>query len=212
YYPAPAATTVIPTVPAPATIRSVPLGPTVPSPPTRIPSSTTPVPPAETRPSLGPPPAGSFTPSGGFGTGGSFPSGSNYPPETDPYSGPTITGPTITGSSYRAGSSPSAAGGAIREPGTSGSTLAPGVRLVPDPDAQQREPAPSRAPQLLDPRDKSAASRLDKWAVVPAVWPKPEPDGRLTANSDAGRYYEPVRRFVPAAAEMYDDSGWKSAR
>jgi hypothetical protein len=233
--------TIIPTVPAPAntipSIRSPIIGtPTVPPPPTRSNPST--FVPADSAPSVAPGTiirpgtttpgsGGSFTPSGGFGTppagtpGGSFPSGSNYAPEEDPYAEPTISG-----ANYRSQpTSPST----IREPGASDSPtrqLAPSVRPIPDPDAREKSESPSRAPQLLDPRDKSASTRFNRWAVVPAVWPTKSAGGRLATFSreEASPYlspqsanepahaYEPVKHFVPAAEPQYDDGGWSSGR
>lgn len=241
YYPT-QPTTIIPTVPAPAittpSIRSPILGtPTVPPPPTRTGPST--FVPADSAPSLSPGTiirpgtttpgsGGSFTPSGGFGTppagtsGGSFPSGSNYAPEEDPYAAPSISG-----ANYRSNkSSPST----IREPGANETTqrqLAPSVQPVPDPDAREhRDSSPSRAPQLLDPRDKSASARFNRWAVVPAVWPTKTAGGRLATYSrqESSPYlspqvanepthaYEPVKHFVPAVEATYDDGGWSSGR
>jgi hypothetical protein len=132
--------------------------------------------------------------------------------------------PSVSGANYRGTPSPSKT---IHEPGT-GETdsreLAPSVQPVPDPDAQHRPASPSRAPQLLDPRDKTATKSFNRWAVVPAVWPTKERGGRVIApTSEASPYlqnvsapqpahdFEPVRHFVPAAAE-YDDSGWQSGR
>lgn len=236
YYPAPA-TTVIPTVPyvPPAaiipSIRSPIVNPpTVPPPPTRV------VPPADSRPSLSP--GGSFpvgpssTPSGSFGAppaGGSFGSGSNYPPDIDPYQGPNISGSSYRGSgnaaSRDAASSDTASSEtAIREP--AGRDLAPTVHPLADPDARQPQQAPSRAPQLLNPRDKTASKLNDRWAVVPAVWPvkaggeeaaqplaEASPYIQNVRHRDEQRHYEPVRHFVPAANEAtFDDGGWRSAR
>jgi hypothetical protein len=243
YYPG-VPTNVVPTVPAPAStipsIRSPILGtPTVPPPPTR--SGTTTIVPAETRPSLPPlgsggsfstgpattTPGGSFTPSppSSFGvppaSTPSFPSGSNYPPAVDPYAVPSISG-----ANYRGATSPSKT---IQEPAASDANsrgLAPGVQPVPDLDAEKSRTIPSRAPQLLDPRDKTATTRFNRWAVVPAIWPTKERGGRVIGSeSESSPYlqqvsapqpaheYEPVRHFVPAAAETeYDDSGWQSGR
>ena len=232
--------TIIPTVPAPAntipSIRSPIIGtPTVPPPPTRSNPST--FVPADSAPSLAPgtiirpgtttPSGGSFTPSGGFGTppagtsGGSFPSGSNYAPAEDPYAVPSISG-----ANYRSKSSSPTT---IREPGADEATqreLAPSVRPVPDPEAREQRESPSRAPQLLDPRDKSAASRFNRWAVVPAVWPTKSAGGRLAtftreeaspylspqSASEPAHAYDPVKHFVPAAEAKYDDGGWSSGR
>jgi hypothetical protein len=161
--------------------------------------------------SFGVPPAGSP---------GSFPSGSNYPPAADPYV------PGINGANYHTTPTPAKT---IREPGADEPTsrgLAPSVQTVPDPDAAERRSGPSRAPQLLDPRDKTASSRFNRWAVVPAVWPTNQPGGRVIGPaSEASPYLQhvsapqparehaPVRHFEPApAAAEYDDSGWQSAR
>jgi hypothetical protein len=243
YYPT-QPTTIIPTVPAPAStipsIRSPIMGtPTVPPPPTR--SGTTTIVPAETRPSLAPgasgsfptgpatiTPGGSFTPSSPSSNFGvppagtpSFPSGSNYPPAVDPYAAPIISG-----AKYHSATPPART---IHEPGTGETNarqLAPSVQTVPDPDAAERRTSPSRAPQLLDPRDKTAKARFNRWAVVPAVWPTKERGGRvIVPASEASPYlqqvsapqpaqgHEPMRHFVPAAAEAeYDDSGWQSGR
>jgi hypothetical protein len=176
-----------------------------------------------------PAPATPFNP----GTG-SFGTGSGYAPATDPYSnsstststqvgpirGPEIRGPELGGPQLR-GQEPRADAPArsIQEPKLP--TLAPGVQTVPDPDALQPARPNNRAPQLLDPRDKTAGVGIpahkplradQRWAVVPAVWPKPEAAVIAPPANSPYRTYE-TRSYSPAAhASAYDDSGWTSAR
>lgn len=241
--PAPVITTPIPsagpTVPPPPTRpfgTTVVPGTTVPS--TSIPSTTVP---ADTRPSLNP--GGTIitpgTRSGGSfqvepGAGSGFGSGSGYAPAIDPYSSSVqgsfqsdSTGGSFSGSGNGAttfGSGYSSGAAEIRDPlrrnsqqngnADRGPALNPAIVPIPDPDANRQLPA-NRAPQLLDPRDKTAATptnspkqAIDRWAVVPAVWPKRE----------ATPAYAPAQLHVPNAnlsaehaAELYDDSGWRSA-
>jgi hypothetical protein len=81
------------------------------------------------------------------------------------------------------------------------------VQTVPDPDANQRPHSLNRAPQLLDPRDKSAARAAQRWAVVPAVWPTQQ---RASMQPEAPAASAPT--IIPVSAPLYDDSGWKSAK
>jgi hypothetical protein len=130
---------------------------------------------------------------------GSFPSGTNYPPSSDPYNstltpvnpgsgaGGNNASPSPNSGSMQAGPSHSVFGsgyrgtsdGVIRAPELQ-PALPQGVQSVPDPDAQEStRPLNSvpgnSAPKLLDPRDKTAG-RDPRWAVVPALWPtKAEP-------------------------------------
>ena len=170
-------------------------------------------------------PGGAITPAPAtpFGSGsgsGSFGTGSGYAPAIDPYSNSststsTAVGP-IRGPELRAATPPQM----IQEPKSP--ALAPGVQTVPDPDALQPARPMNRAPQLLDPRDKTAARnktaatakpfRADqRWAVVPAVWPRPEAPAAAPPVSSPYRAYE-ERSYSPAASAAYDDSGWTSAR
>ena len=76
-------------------------------------------------------------------------------------------------------------------------------------------------PQLLDPRDKTA--RLgNRWAVVPALWPKKEAaTGQISQRPiTQTKAYQPALQPVASRspyirAEVntadYDDRGWKSA-
>ncbi|MDX1948513.1 MAG: hypothetical protein SFU86_24215 [Pirellulaceae bacterium] len=221
------------------TIRSPIIGtPTVPSPPTRFPANT--VPPADSRPSLppgtiinpgtnpgsfNPAPSGGFPvspPAGGFNPGptGSFPATNNYPPATDPYSsgaalgtpqprveasGPLMTQPTPL-------MTPPAP--VVTQPGYSPApALNSSVQPVPDPAARQPKSPANRAPQLLDPRDKTARAE-GRWGVVPAVWPS-RPAASLTSSGQSRPYAE--RSYSQPSAPAinpadYDDGGWKSAR
>jgi hypothetical protein len=240
--------------PGAPSIRSPIIGtPTVPAPPTRIPGATTvpgssfPTDPANIRPSLTTPgttvtpgtiitpgttttPGSSFgTPGSSFGTpapGGSFgtPSGTNYTPAVDPYIQGSGSFSTNGASASRANRANVGTGRETRPTNTiSEPTLAPGVRIIPGPEAAAPK-ANSRAPQLIDPRDKSASRPMSKWAVVPAVWPvKPSNLGKspyaVAAGEPTARDYPPVSRFEPTQAAAatqdaaaYDDGGWQSAR
>ncbi len=181
---------------------------------------------------------------GGFGPG-SFGTGTNYAPATDPYSasmtpamsrGETTSGTTpsqergaphsVFGSGYRNGSEantdatrPEASDGVIRAPGMP--ALPPSVRTVPDLDEPPVPRPASAAPQLLDPRDKTA-NRDRRWGVVPAQWPtKERASGQLSQRPVAPRsahetYEASGLSKSPYASEgrnsaRYDDGGWKAA-
>ena len=191
---------------------------TVPAPGTGIISPGVTVPGADIRPSLPPNTiipnssipgsAPSFNPSppSSFGTGTS----SGYAPE--------ISTPAF-GSNFR-----SSGGGApqseiqlkqppITEPGSrrSESTLRP----VPDPEGSKRVKPGSRAPQLLNPGDRTAQTKTahalgtSAWAVVPATWPEKPPK---TSHEVNFKVQAAPQNPVPAVEEAWDDSGWKSAR
>jgi hypothetical protein len=208
-------------------IRSPIIGtPTVPPPPTRfnstVPGTTVP---ADTRPNLAPGstiipgttvPSNTFptTPAPGGSFNPSFPSGTNYPPAVDPYSSgaaigtpqprtDTPTGPILTQPE------------APRSPALNSS-----VQPVPDPDAGTQPRPVNRAPQLLDPRDKTARAAGTRWAVVPAIWPAKS--SAVSARNPEKAYSERSYSAPHVAAQTvaapalnpadFDDSGWKSAR
>ncbi|HMC10285.1 MAG TPA: hypothetical protein VKH44_03305, partial [Pirellulaceae bacterium] len=196
-------------------------------------------------------PGGSFPtqpqpPPTGFGTG-SFGTGTNYVPATDPYSATltpanspadaastttpnsTQSGPnhSVFGSGYR-GATParpeapraSANDGVIRAPDLA-PALPPSVQTVPDLDAPQSPRPVNGAPQLLDPRDKTAF-RDPRWAVVPAQWPtkasashqlsdRPVVQTKSHQPHDSGiTTQSPYINSQPNPAD-YDDRGWKTA-
>jgi hypothetical protein len=208
-----------PTVPSPPTRFGVPGGAAVPAdvPPTLSPDRFTPRPaPGATNPTfpvdpipggaLGPSPATPFTPPAGGGFGAPFPSGANYPPISDPYTSSSASRAVI-----RQPQRPSEQATADRQSPPVGPAPSPATRPVPDPDAQQ-EPRPiNRAPQLLDPRDKTAARGDQRWAVVPAVWPQQpaaqEHPYRVVQERSHSEPGQPA--VIPSE---YDDGGWKSAR
>jgi hypothetical protein len=202
-----------PRLPAGTTITPIPggtlaPGATIPSlPPTTVPGG-----------SFGAPPT--TLPPGSFGTG------TNYPPASDPYS-PALTpagggaspvqAPTeksvpphnVFGSGYRS-SSQTGEEQVIRAPELR-PAMPPSVQTVPDIDAASPPPQPTNAaPQLLNPRDKTAG--VDhRWAVVPAVWPRGVGSGHQNATREvklppAASGYTPQ----PNPAD-YDDRGWRSA-
>jgi hypothetical protein len=208
---------IIPAVPAPGTAppsiyTPIPAGPTIPPPGTRIipgPGAT----PADIPPNLNPGgrilqpgmpvnplprsttpgvPLFPVDPSGG-GQGASYsPSGAGYAAPADPYSGSGLSGPVL-----RAPTAPSPP------------AFNPGIQPVPDP-AAGRSPRPaSRAPQLLDPRDKTANPGDQRWGVVPAVWPtKDRPLATQAIEQSPYRVY----RERSLSTQEYDDSGWTSSR
>jgi hypothetical protein len=215
--------------PADAPPRLTPL-PSTTSPPGGIftPGGTFPPPPGSSAPSTTIPPGGSFpTSPGTFGTG------TNYAPSVDPYTGSKLTpalgspsdapstGPhhSVFGSGYKAqeqkSNQPATSAGSnvIRAP-VLAPAMPPNVQTVPDID-ESRTPRPtSSAPQLLNPRDKTAIGADNRWAVVPAVWPVKNvaaANEQTTAPvvPTAGRFAQPA---TPAAPSLhYDDRGWKSA-
>jgi hypothetical protein len=246
------------TQPIPSGTIIPPAGTTIPPPPTRTPSGLSPADLQPRLPSGGtftPAPSGTFTPVPGstiiapppgtapggsfptspapaFGPRSTFPSGSNYPPASDPYtSSSRISGGTAFGSGYRSnGLKPStesrpqtpAAAPLLRAPEL-GPALPPSVQTVPDLDAQQMPRPINRAPQLLEPRDKTAARARQRWAVVSAVWPhqqtsaQPAAEPRVVATNAYGPHSTLRLEHSPYAASTvksaeYDDSGWKSGR
>ena len=96
------------------------------------------------------------------------------------------------------------------------------IQPVPDPDATSRPRATNRAPQLLDPRDKTALVGDQRWAVVPAVWAKKSGDRNDAQNTglqpivaepaNTSPYIDRAAATEPVSAVEWDDSGWKSAR
>ena len=70
-----------------------------------------------------------------------------------------------------------------------------GLTTVPDPDAEPAQDEEA-APQLIDPRDRTAARTTARWAVVPISWPQPAA--------------EPAPAARPAIE--LDDSGWTPVR
>jgi hypothetical protein len=238
----------LPTTGAPTTTfpgSSLPGGSSISPPPTRFPNSggvIIPSSPADSRPSLTPPPTGSFqtnpglppgatvtpiTPGGTGGTG-SFGTGTNYPPASDPYTPSSSSRPSV-----RQPATDSDRTTSTRSAASEGPELHPQVRANPDPDAVAPPQPINRAPQLLDPRDKTAQRSASRWGVVPAVWPtRPAPvqtaglsqspyhsaaGSDSVANANTGRVTQErslrtseSTRQTPAAA--YDASGWESAR
>jgi hypothetical protein len=241
--------TTLPTTGAPTTTfptAPVPAGSSISPPPTRFPSSggiSNPpfsTSPADSRPSLAPNPSGSSFPVNpsttpgtvtpiqpGTGTG-SFGTGTNYPPASDPYTPSSSSRPAVrqpaTESDRTTSASPAP---------TEGPELHPQVRAIPDPDAAAPPQPVNRAPQLLDPRDKTAQRSAGRWGVVPAVWPtRPAPvqtaalsespyhmaaGSAPLAQARVGRVTEErsLRTSDPTSetsAAAYDASGWESAR
>lgn len=185
-----------------------------------------------------PAPPSSFNPGGTFPAPGT---GTNYPPVADPYLQPSSEGTPVESSSSSGTRYPSSFGSSsprsqatIRSQSSSGPSLAPAhgnspktearpsLRLVPDPDAPAK-PA-TGAPQLLDPRDQTAL-RDPRWQVVPAVYGRPS-EHRAASMQRKMSYEIPahaseVSLSAPTHAvaapvvqneEIWDDSGWKSAR
>lgn len=112
--------------------------------------------------------------------------------------------------------------------------LPSGLRFVPDPDAPAYKQPSNRAPQLINPSDRSAALLGDRWAVVPAVWPtkptqqvrhaQPNVGGRVLnvtssrGDNNASRQLDERTNFSRTSAFVHqqevelDDSGWTSGR
>lgn len=213
-----------------------------PIPSTTIPSqpgATTPINPGGSfgaPPSSGAPgPGGSFPvnpgtpPSGSFGSPG-LGSGTFYAPQVDPYSttltpaNPAIgnAGRIPPGPSPQVGPAHSVFGSGYSPRGTAADdrairapdlipALPPSVQTVPDLDAPAAPRPSSTAPQLLDPRDKTARAD-NRWAVVPAQWPKKEAATRSFTEPPASptSAHQPQAKDHNAGA-AYDDRGWKSA-
>jgi hypothetical protein len=138
---------------------------------------------------------------------------------------------SVFGSGYGGESSD----GVIRQPGAP--TLPPNVRTVPDLDEPPLPRPVNSAPQLLNPRDKTAtrtslgdgarrglvnAGRDSRWGVVPAQWPTTErASGQLSQRPVTPRSVHELRDASglansPYASQQeshrqYDDGGWKTA-
>ena len=227
-----------PRLPAGTTITPAPGGTFTPGTTiTPLPSNTVPPGTFGAPPSTTVPPPGSFQttpvqPPPGFGSG-SFGSGANYPPPADPYS-PALTpanGPAspvqapnekngpphnVFGSGYRPAPSRSGDDQVIRAPELR-PAMPPSVQTVPDLDAASPPRPSNSAPQLLNPRDKTARVH-SRWAVVPAVWPQRGADAvrvgsaqHVSAGTRDVKDMRPMNLPAQANAAEYDDRGWRSA-
>jgi hypothetical protein len=175
----------------------------------------------QTTPGTSPP---GFTPTPGFTPApGAFGAGTNYPPANDPYSntltpvltapasnGPVLNGDNSTGPSHSVFGS-GYKSNVIRAPELS-PALPPNVQSVPDLDAQQQPQPMNRAPQLIDPRDKTAVRGDSRWAVVKAKWPSQPTKLSVSQRLPAGKQTTAHLTGTVPSAPVYDDGGWKSAR
>jgi hypothetical protein len=203
--------TVVPGTVLPGTTASP--APAVPSPAVpRILGPSTTVPPPGTRTIV--PPAGA-APSGAD-VRPSIPPSTTIPPTTLGPSGASVPrhGRGAVGS---ASGSVRSDGPMLTRPAISEPSLGPrrSVQPVPDPSAgnsPERDRPGNRAPQLINPNDRTAGRRpispRDAWGVIPATWPERKP-----AEADAARegHVVPAARHVPAADEApWDSTQWKS--
>lgn len=222
-------TTVAPsTVAPPSSVRGILTPSTIVPPPgtrTIVPGTT--IPDGSTiRPSLTPgttvPPSGT---SGGFGPGGANyrpADRGNAPVSSDDAKGVFVRQEATTtpaqGSSASRDGAASSDGPVLNRPTISEPSLGPrrSVQPVPDPAGSERlkrENPANRAPQLIDPSDRTAATRGQRsgqtqWGVVEATWPEKAPPDGVASRGGLQR----VRKHVPAPAEnVYDDTLWRSA-
>lgn len=154
---------------------------------------------------------------------GSFGTSTNFPPAADPNS-PAQAPPSqadsnekssaapekssspprsVFGSGYRTTPAPSSDQPVIRAPELR-PAMPPHVETVPDIDAPKTPRPVNSAPQLLNPRDKTARYG-SRWAVVPALWPQ-SPKRSLQPVSLRTPQIPP-----PTSATLYDDRGWHTA-
>lgn len=177
-------------------------------------------------------------PSIGFGTG-SFGTGTNYPPAVDPYS-PALTpasnatsasgsagaapptsamppaadknGPphSVFGSGFRPAPAQSHNSNVIRAPELR-PAMPPNVQTVPDLDATLPPRPANSAPQLLNPRDKTA-SAASRWAVVPALWPQHPVKHTSSTHLVQTSNVKQVPAATQPVSDGYDDGGWRSGR
>lgn len=83
------------------------------------------------------------------------------------------------------------------------------LRFVPDPEAPASPEDTNRAPRLLTPREKTAATSLrQNWASTPIPWS--EPSAIRAASAEIAIPVKP--KSPPATEEKWDDSGWRSLR
>jgi len=223
--------TVVPSTVAPSTItppsgvRGILTPPTiVPPPGTRIIGPGATVPDGSTiRPGI--PPGTAVPPPGTSGSGAPYRPAQrgDAPLSRDDSRGDVVrqeAAATSTQGSRASRSGPrSADGPVLNRPTISEPTLGPrrSVQPVPDPagsDRLKREDPANRAPQLIDPSDRTAAADgpqrgRAEWGVVPATWP----DKAAAAAPDTKRgSLQPVSRYMPKpAGETWDDTQWKSA-
>ena len=161
---------------------------------------------ADTQPTLGAGASQSYPQ--GAGTYPAFVSPSersvlSYPPASAP---PASTATGAAGTPIYGNSTPSPPQAAAPTPAEAAlqSSNTPArlhdVKPIPDPDAPQVAPRQFDAPQLLNPKDKTAHRPIQHaWAFTTITWNKPP---RVAA---AASYVEPV-------APSRDDQGWRSAR
>jgi hypothetical protein len=168
------------------------------------------------------PPAGSFQvdpPAGsGFGGGGALQPGLNYAPASEALTSAVTPAAQTPENRQRA----EITGPSLKPPTTTTSpitapALHPSIQPVPDPEAHQPPRPVNRAPQLLDPRDKTARNDDQRWAVVPAVWPtqvRAQSTPTLGAERSPYRVFEERSLSTSAMSKesQYDDGGWTSSR
>lgn len=223
--------------PAPATrpfgsLGPAPVGGAVAQPPSGfVPSGGNP---ADAAPSLNTPANPGLVPGAGTGVPpiGGAPTTSNYPPAYgapatgfgSPYDGGSVPSRTLQGQgTYTAPVVPPAVN-ADGTPATSSS-----VKPFSDPDrSPEAKPSTNQAPQLLDPRDRTARAQGASWPVVPAKWParvtetaysnstivQPRSNTyrEMSHRPETGRA-TPAADLVPVATPItvVDESGWESS-
>jgi hypothetical protein len=88
--------------------------------------------------------------------------------------------------------------------------MPPSVETVPDIDAPKTPRPVNSAPQLLNPRDKTAQAgsrwAASRWDVVPAVWPEPQPHATRPVSLRTTNITP-----VTPQADLYDDRGWRTS-
>ncbi len=198
--------------------------------------------PADAAPSLNTTPNPNFVPSGaGAGVPATTPNfSSNYAPATSvpaygqpatgngygtaPYEGSSVPSRTLQGQGSYPGAVAPAAGTNDGTPATRSS-----VKPFADPDRSQEPKQDNAAPQLLDPRDRTARVQGAAWPVVPAKWPTRSSDTSSPSStimqprqtSYREMSHRPVNSTMTAPADdmvpvatptaVVDDSGWTSS-
>jgi hypothetical protein len=110
---------------------------------------------------------------------------------------------SVFGSGYRTKPAPSGDNQVIRAPELR-PAMPPDVETVPDIDAPKTPRPTNAAPQLLNPRDKTARA-ASRWAVVPAVWPESP-----TRTMQPVSLRTPNVTPVSPQTDPYDDRGWRT--
>lgn len=89
----------------------------------------------------------------------------------------------------------------------------PSVKPLPDPDAPANRLQPGDAPQLLNPRDRTASYPVRRaWSYSPVKFASATTVTESTDEAQPTSEQTPSQTVAPPAAERWDSTGWHSVR